>query len=135
MAEEIRVLVVEPLEKPRLVTVAHTLKNLQELAGGTIQAVYPWPEDRVALLCDDEGKFKGYPPNRMLVGEDGEPYDILVGTFFLTGLSEDNFASISDELAEKYTELFYWPEMFTKTMDGHVMWLKIKPGEEPKIIA
>ena len=40
MAETIRVLLVEPMEKPRLVTVPHTLENLQKLVDGYIQAVY-----------------------------------------------------------------------------------------------
>ena len=69
MAKEIRVLLIEPGEKPRLATVEHTLENLQELVGGTIQAVFPFSE-HAAILCDDEGKFKGYPPNRALVDEE-----------------------------------------------------------------
>ena len=132
--EDIRILLVEPGEKPRLVTMEHTLENLQETVGGHIQAIYPWPEDRVALLCDDEGKFKGYPPNRMLLDDGGEPYDFIAGTFFICGLSYDNFASISDEMAEKYTELFYWPEMLLRTLEDHVVWIRMKPGEEPKVI-
>lgn len=40
MAEKIRVLLVEPMEKPKLVTVDHELKNLQKLVGGYIQALY-----------------------------------------------------------------------------------------------
>ena len=133
MTEEIRVLLVEPMERPRLVTILHTLENLQKLVGGDIQAVYPW-EDPVAVVCDDEGLFKGYLPNRLLEDEDGNPYDILKGTFFICGLGREDFASISDELAAKYTEKFYWPEMFMRTMDDHVMWIRMKPGTEPKMI-
>ena len=48
---EIRVLLVEPGEKPRLVTVEHTLENLQALVDGYIQAVYPW-DDPVAVICN-----------------------------------------------------------------------------------
>ena len=40
MAKEIKVLLVEPMEQPRLVTVEHTLENLQKLVDGYIQAVY-----------------------------------------------------------------------------------------------
>ena len=133
MAGKIRLLLVEPLESPRLVEVEHTLENLQKLVGGSIQAVYPWDEP-VGLVCDDDGKFKGYVPNRALVDEDGDPYDIIVGTFFICGLGRENFASISDELAERFTERFRWPEMFMRTLDGHVVWVRMKPGEEPRII-
>lgn len=134
MVEEIRVLLVEPMGKPRLVTVEHTLENLQKLVDGDIEAVYPWDEDPVAVVCDEDGIANGKIPNRVLEDEDGNPYDILKGTFFICGLSPDNFASISDEMAEKYTEKFRWPEMFMRTLDGHVVWVKLKPGEQPKVI-
>ena len=66
--------------------------------------------------------------------DDGNPYDIIVGTFFICGLGRENFASISDELAERFTKRFHWPEMFMRTLDGHVVWVKMKPGGEPRII-
>lgn len=132
MAEEIRVLLIEPGEKPRLVTVPHTLDRLQKLVGGYIAATYPW-EDLVAVVCDDNGMAKGYPPNRLLMDEAGQPYDILKGTFFICGLSTDDFASISDELAEKYSEMFYWPEVFARFGD-HVVWFKDKPGARPQML-
>lgn len=131
--ERIKVLIVKPGEKPVLTEIDHTLENLQEIVGGSIQAVYPW-EDPVGIICDDEGKFKGYAPNRMLVDEEGEPYDILVGTFMICGLTKEDFGSLSDELAEKYREKFYWPEMFMRTLGNQVVWFKLKPGEEPRII-
>ena len=131
---EIRVLLVEPGEKPRLVTIEHTLENLQKLVDGYIQAVYPW-DDPVALICDEDGIANGKPLNRALVDEDGNPYDIIKGTFFICGLGKEDFDSISDELAEKFTERFRWPEMFMRTMDGHVMWIRTEPGKTLKIIA
>lgn len=133
MAKEIRVLLVEPMEQPRLVTVEHTLENLQKLVDGYIQAVYPW-DDHVAVVCDDDGIANGKSPNRLLADEDGKPYDILKGTFFICGIDVEDFCSISDELAEKYMEKFRWPEMFFRTLDEHVVWVKLKPGEEPKVI-
>ena len=135
MAEKIRVLLVEPMEKPRLVTIEHTLENLQKLVGGYIQATYPWDGIQAALVCDDEGKFKDYPANRMLTDENGEPYNVVCGSFFICGLSRDNFASITDEHAAMFTDLFRWPEMFMRTMDGHVVWIRMKPGEQPRVIA
>ena len=131
---EIRVLLVEPGEKPRLVTIEHTLENLQKLVGGYIQAVYPW-DDPVGLICDEDGSANGKPLNRALLDEDGNPYDIIKGAFFICGLGEEDFCSISDELAEKYAERFRWPEMFMRTVDGHVLWVRLAPGETPHIIA
>ena len=129
--EMIRMIEVAPLEAPRLIEVEHTLENLQELVGGTVQAVYPWDEDLVAVLCDDDGKFKGYPANRVLTDEDDNPYDILVGTFYICGLTREDFGSISDELAEKYMEKFRYPEFFMRTENGHVIMFRMGSGEAP----
>ncbi len=134
MAENIRVLLVEPGKKPRLVTVERTLENLQGLVGGYIQVVYPW-EDRAGLVCDEDGIANGKPLNRALVDEDGNPYDVIKGPFFICGLGEEDFCSLSDEQAEKYAERFRWPEMFLRTPDGGVMWVQEKPGEKPRIFA
>lgn len=128
-AEQIRVLLVEPGEKPRLVTIPHTLDKLREIVGGTIQAVYPW-EDAVALVCNDEGKLNGMLPNRML-----EDYDLICGTFFICGLGAENFESISDEMAQKYTEKFLYPELFMRTLDGHVLAFRVGSGEKPIVVA
>ena len=109
----IRVLLIEPGTHPRLVEVAHELENLQALVGGYIEAVYPW-DDPVALVCDEEGKCKSDTrPNRML-----EDYDQLVGPVFICGLGEEDFASITDELALKYAEKFWMPETFIRTGAG-----------------
>ena len=134
MAEKLRVLLVEPLEKPRAVEIEHTLENLQSLVDGWISAIYPW-EDPVAIVCDDEAKLKGKSPNRALVDDKGDPYDIICGTFFLCGIGMDDFISISEELAEKYMEIFRYPEMFVRTSDGNVAWIRLDSGERPRVIA
>jgi len=36
----------------------------------------------------------------------GRLYDILVGTFLVVGLTEDDFGSLGDGLLEKYTKFF-----------------------------
>ncbi len=130
MAEDIRVLLIEPLTEPRLVTIEHTLENLQKLVGGDIQAVYPW-EDCVGLVCSDEGKLLGYPANRLLCDEDGKAYDVLCGSFFICGLGREDFCSISDEMAEKYTQKFQHPEMFIRTARNKVLCFKLGSGEPP----
>lgn len=125
MKEMIRVLLVEPLEHPRLVEVEHTLENLQWLVGGYIAASYPW-NDPVGLVYDDEGKFKcGSVPNRML-----EDYDVLVGPFFICGLGAEDFTSIPDDLALKYAKKFWKPERFLMLSDGPMVFSK-DDGTEP----
>lgn len=63
-----KVLVVRPMEMPEVQEIDHTLSAMQELVGGTIQAVYPF-DDPVALVCNDEGKLLGLPWNRTLTDD------------------------------------------------------------------
>ena len=94
------VLVVEPGTLPYEKEI-HGLQEMQELVGGLIDAIYPY-DDPVALVCNDEGLLLGLPFNRSVEGG----YGGICGTFFVCGLGEDNFVSLSPELMEKYREKF-----------------------------
>ena len=96
-----KVLVVRPMEMPEVQEIDHTLSAMQELVGGTIQAVYPF-DDPVALIANDEGKLLGLPWNRALTDDHGVPYDIVCGTFFVVGIGDENFTSLTEQQVEKY---------------------------------
>lgn len=104
---KIRVLLVKPRRKPEVVMIEDSLESLQDMVGGNIQAAYPF-NDPVALIVNDEGKICGLTPNRALKDENGITYDIIAGDFLVTGLTEENFGSLSDELTDKYMKLFYY---------------------------
>lgn len=57
-------------------------------------------------VCNDEGKLLGLPWNRALTDDHGVPYDIVCGTFFVAGLKEDDFASLTDQQIEKYKDKY-----------------------------
>ena len=61
----------------------------------------------------------------------GEIYDIVPGTFFICGLTSDSFGSLPDALAEKFKELFRYPEMYMRTMDEHVICFRVGSDEPP----
>ena len=116
---KISVLVVEPMKEPYTQEIDNVLASLQKAVGGDIEAVYPY-EDQVAIVCNEEGKLNGLQLNRALLDEDGDVYDIIAGTFLVTGLTEDNFGSLSPELQQKYSEQFKQPEMFAR-MNGKIV--------------
>ena len=97
---KIRVLYVQPGKYPEERVIEHTLAAMQALVGGDIEAVYPW-EDNACVVCDDEGKLKHKPLNRPL-----EDYDVLSGDFFVCGLGEDDFTSLTDEQMKRYEQLY-----------------------------
>ena len=81
--------------------------------GGSIGASYPFA-DPVAIVYNDDGKLMGLPLNRALRDEDGQMYDAVAGDFLVVGLGEEDFASLSPEMAQKYEQLFHQPEAFLK---------------------
>lgn len=107
------VLAVMPGKKPVKLELEGTLKSMQTFVGGTIQAVYPF-DDPVALVCNEEGKLAGLEHNRALRDETGAIYDIICGPFFVCGLGEDDFVSLSDRLTEAYFKRFERPELFVR---------------------
>lgn len=117
------VLIVEPEKRPRVVNITGDLKSLQQAVGGYIEAIYPY-DDPVAIVCNEEGKLLGLPLNRKL-----EDYDIIAGTFLICGISEEDFDSLSPELAEKYLKKFADPEIFMK-MGSKIIAIPIKPKDE-----
>ncbi len=119
-----KILVVEPGRKPVAVEIDGTLKTMQSLVDGLIQVVYPF-EEPVALICNEEGHLLGLPMNRGLWDEEGNLYDIVCGTFLLCGISGENFASLSDELLQQYTEFYATPEVFLK-LGGHIIVLPLQ---------
>ena len=121
------VLVVEPLKEPYLKEISSGLSAMQEEVNGLIAAAYPF-DDPVALICNDEGKLNGMELNRALRDNRGQLYDIVAGPFLVAGLSEDNFASLSPEVAQKYMEHFKTPEMFAM-VNGEITAIPI-PAEE-----
>ncbi len=121
MIEQIKVVLVEPGKFARIELIDKGLDSYQRTVGGWIEQTCPY-DDPVAIICNEEGKIDRLPLNRALVDEDDHIYDILAGTFFICGLGEEDYCSLTDELAEKYLEKFRKPESFTKSVkrDGSI---------------
>ena len=123
---KIKVVIVETGKPARIAQIEHTLENMQEIVGGSISASYPF-DDEVAVVCDDEGMYK-YPLNRAI-----DKYRGWFGTFFICGLTEDDFGSLTDELAQKYKQMFKKPEAFLKDARSGRL-IRLRPGERPVVI-
>ena len=155
MAENtLSVLKIAPGQYPQQVEIDNDLKALQQAVGGSIGASYPF-EDPVAIVYNDDGKLMGLPLNRALRDENGEMYDgklmglplnralrdengemydAVAGTFLVVGLGEEDFASLTPELAQKYEQLFHQPEAFLK-LGNRLLVLPVPdepPAEKPR---
>ena len=124
-----KVVICEPGQYARIAEIEPTLKAEQEIVGGLIDCVYPWPNDMAVLVCNDEGKLNGLPLNRAL-----ENYDVIAGTFFICGISGENFCSLTEEQTARYLQKFHDPEVFTQTPFG-LLRMRTTPEQYQQLMA
>lgn len=115
-----KVLIVEPHKHPYAAEIDGGLVSLRSAIGADwIECVYPY-DDPVGLICDEDGKINCKELNRALRDDDGDIYDVIAGTFLIAGLTEGDFGSLSDDLIDKYSAMFFDPETFV-SVDGRII--------------
>lgn len=119
------VLVVEPGYAPYEKSI-NGLSEMQATVGGMIQAIYPY-EDQVAIVCNEEGLLLGLDFNRSVPGG----YGGVVGTFFICGLGEEDFCSLTPQQMEKYRKEYHNAEILIGAQGNEPITLKVAPKQRP----
>lgn len=136
------ILVVEPYRKPYELEIPDTLEAKQHVVGGYIEAAYPFQEDAVVLICNEEGAYSNIPLNRLIL-PNNQPENwekrlmrdtdmAIFGTFFLCGDGGENFTNLSPELTEKYKKKFARAHDFLK-VNGKVIVIASKADPAPAV--
>jgi hypothetical protein len=110
-SEEILIVVVEPNKKPYKMMMINDLDEMKKLVDGYIEILNIGRTEKgaaVAITLNEEGKLKGLPVNRFIVG-----FDIIVGRFFITAynMQGDNI-SLTDKEADYYIKRFSKLEVY-----------------------
>ena len=114
------VLVVEPGYIPYEKEI-NGLHEMQAVVGGYIEAIYPY-EEQVAIVCNEEGLINGLPFNRSVEGG----YGGVFGTFFVCGLGEESFDSLSPEQVKHFKEKFKHAEILLGAKGNEPITLKVQ---------
>ena len=118
------VLVVEPGYAPYEKSI-NGLDEMQATVGGLIQAIYPY-EEQVAIVCNEEGLLQGLDFNRSVPGG----YGGVVGTFFICGLGEEDFCSLTPEQMEKYRKEYHKAEILIGARGNEPITIKVEPKQK-----
>ena len=129
LANTMEVMMVVPGKRPYTATIGKDLDSMQRAVGGNIEAVYFF-DDPVAIICNEEGKLQGMRPNRSLKDERHNVLDVIAGPFFMCGITDDDFCSMSKELQEKYEGVFHDPETFIR-LGEKLIAIPTDPLEDP----
>lgn len=98
------------------------LDEMQKVVGGIIQAIYPF-EDNAAVVCNDEGLFLDLPFNRSVPGG----YGGVFGNFFVCGLGEEDFCSLTPEQVKAYKKEFHSAEILIGAKGNTPITLNVQP--------
>ena len=118
------VLVIEPGYAPYEKSI-NGLDEMQATVGGLIQAIYPY-EEQVAIVCNEEGLLHGLEFNRSVPGG----YGGVVGTFFICGLGEEDFCSLTPEQMEKYRKEYHKAEILIGARGNEPITIKVEPKQK-----
>ena len=96
-----RVIYVELGIDPKLISIPHTLSDMQSLVGGMIEVVEPFDDSDVVLVCDECGRNEGKSINRIVNDKMN-----ICGSFFVCGHDGENLCSIPEPKIFKYVSMF-----------------------------
>ena len=117
--KKIKVLIVEPNKAPYVKEIENTLEAKQAIVGGLIEQLC-LPRDNAVIILNEEGKINNLPYNRALYDSEGKPIDVICGTFLICLAPPDieSYASLPDELIEKYKKRFSINEVISVSEDN-----------------
>lgn len=127
-----RIVIVRPGKPAVEEIIDNTLENMQQAVGGYIEVLHPFSDERICLVCNEEGKFLSeMKPNRVIVEEDrfkemnrkryGQKekiLDIIFGPFFLCSDDGDEFGPLSDRKIKEALKRFESVEIFGASMEN-----------------
>lgn len=82
------IVVKEVGKSPEVREIEGTLKEMQKIVGGYIEAIYL--PDGLVMVCDEEGKVKDKTDNFRF------GWDYIVGDVFFVGVGEEDFVSLTE---------------------------------------
>lgn len=108
-----KALLVKPKCKPEIINLKNTLEDWYKYVGKPVEIIYPF-KDRVAIICNEEGKLRKLEYNRPLFDDTGKIYDIITGNFLIVGLppiekDDGNIYELNSYQIQKFAKHFSTP--------------------------
>lgn len=122
-----KVLVVEPDYAPYEKEIDATLQAEQAVVGGLITVSYPYAE-KVGIVSNEEALMLNLPFNRSIEGG----YGGIFGKFFICGLEDDHFCSLTDEQVERYKRKFHKAEILIGVRGNEPITMKVDPKDKER---
>lgn len=109
-SDYLRVVLAKPFEKAVIVEIKNDLHTLQDIVGGPIEVFSMSDLNHVVGICNEEGKLRGLPLNRILIDDSDIEYDICCGPLIIASRADPDLASLTQPQAKIYRRLYSEPD-------------------------
>ena len=124
-----KAIVIKPGRRACLRDLDLSYHNLRTLVGGYIEMTYPFPDEEIAVISNEEAKLLDLAPNRAIRSSEGEVIDIYCGTMVVVALApEGEYRSLTEEEVNLVMKTWERPESKSD-------WGGVKPNTKIHVLA
>lgn len=106
-----KAIVIKPGKYAQITEIEPTHSTLRTLVGGNIEMTYPFEDEYLAVISNEEAKLLDLPPNRAARRNDGSVADIYCGTMVVVALApEGEYRDITNKEAKTVLQMWGPPE-------------------------
>ena len=106
-----KAIVIKPGKYARIEDIDPTYSTLRSLVGGNIEMTYPFEDEYLAVISNEEAKLLDLPPNRAARRTDGTVADIYCGTMVVVALApEGEYRDLTKREAKTVMKMWGSPE-------------------------
>ena len=106
-----KAIVIKPGKYARIEDIDPTYSTLRSLVGGNIEMTYPFEDEYLAVISNEEAKLLDFPPNRAARRTDGTVADIYCGTMVVVALApEGEYRDLTKREAKTVMKMWGSPE-------------------------
>ncbi len=108
---KLRAIVIKPGKFAQVKDIDPTYSALRSLVGGNIEMTYPFENEYLAVISNEEAKLLDLPPNRAARRADGSVADIYCGTMVVVALApEGEYRDLTKAEAKTVLQTWGQPE-------------------------
>ena len=124
-----KAVVIKPGKYARVADLDLSYHSLRTLVGGYIEMTYPFPDEEIAVISNEEAKLLDLTPNRAIRRDDGSVIDIYCGAMVVVALApEGECRDLTEDEVNLVLQTWEHPE--TKSD-----WGGAKPNTTIRVIA
>ena len=108
---KLKAIILKPGKFARITEIDPTYQNLRTIVGGRLEMTYPFEDEYLAVISNEEAKLLDLPPNRTSRRTDGTVADIYCGTMVVVALApEGEYRDLTKTEAKMVLKMWGMPE-------------------------